>query len=90
MLHHQTQKLRGRLDPILKPFWNVRNKLSIFKDHLIIMNDRLVTPSSIQSQILQNLHIAHQGVKGMTNRAHQEVYWPGLDDGIKTSWYTCT
>ena len=82
-------KSRGNLEPILKLFWNVRNRLSLSKDGLLLMNDRVVVPSNLRSQVLKNLHSAHQGVKSMTSRAQQTVYWPGIDTGIKNTRYTC-
>ena len=65
------------------------NRLSLSKDGLLLMNDRVVVPSNIRIQVLKNLHSAHQGVKSMTSRAHQTVYCPGIDMGIKNMRYAC-
>ena len=54
------------------------------------MDDRIVVPKACRKAILDNLHSAHQGVTGMTGRAHQTVYWPGLDADIRNTRYTCT
>ena len=57
----------------LKPFWNVRDKLSLYNDQIVLMGDRLVIPSSLRSQIIRNLHGAHQGVSSITRRANHGV-----------------
>ena len=39
---------------------------------------RIVIPESLWLEVLNHLHAAHQGVKGMLSRAKQTVFWPGF------------
>ena len=45
----------------LKPFYNIRNKLSLH-DGLLLFESRLVIPESMQLELLQKLHSGHQGI----------------------------
>ena len=49
----------------------------------------MIIPQSCRSQILKNLHSAHQGVSKMTARAQQTVYWPGIETAIRNTRYNC-
>ena len=62
-------------------FGGVCDCLSLL-DGLALMNYRPVIPKACRREILKNLHSAHQGVSGMTARAHQTIYWPGLDSDM--------
>ena len=55
----------------------------------IWFNTRIVIPKNYQSQILNVLHSAHQGVNSMMKRANQTVYWPGIMSSIRNMWYKC-
>ena len=44
----------------------------------MLVGDRVVIPPSLQSEVLEVLHSAHQGTTGMTNRAVSSIYWPGM------------
>ena len=43
---------------------------------------RIAVPVSLRSEVLDGLHKAHQGPKGMSARARLSVYWPGIDKAI--------
>ena len=46
---------------------------------LVVATDRLVIPLKLRNAVLSNLHSANQCTTGMKFRAHQCVYWPGMD-----------
>ena len=81
-------KGRDILDPNLKPYWNVRDKLS-FNKNLVYMDGRIVIPSKLRPQILKDLHSAHQGTSSMYRRASQSVYWPGMEAAIHNTRFNC-
>ena len=98
-LYHELLKLvetgfpntKSELDPTLREFWEVRDRLSS-NNGLVLMNKRIVIPTSYRKQVLQNLHAAHQGTSGMLARANQMVYWPGMNASVrnyKSSCQTC-
>ena len=59
---------RHATDPRLRAYWTVRERLSLH-GKIIMMDNRLVIPSTLKAQILNGLHAAHQGVSGMLSRA---------------------
>ena len=98
-LYHELLKLvetgfpntKSELDPTLREFWEVRDRLSS-NNGLVLMNKRIVIPTSYRKQVLQNLHAAHQGTSGMLARANQTVNWPGMNASVrnyKSSCQTC-
>ena len=66
----------------LRPFFNVRERLSVLQDLVTYTYEdgctRLVIPDALRDQISANLHSGHQGLDSMLRRARQTVYWPGM------------
>merc|ERR1712208_102982 len=58
-------------------------------DNVVCYKDRVVVPESLRQRVLDVLHAAHQGVSGMTNRAEQSVFWPGITTDILRMRSTC-
>ena len=73
---------RHLMDPLIREFWEVRNRLSC-DDGLIMLDRRIVVPVSYRKRVLQCLHSAHQGVAGMKARANETLHWPGIDYSIR-------
>ena len=69
-------------------YHNYRHQLSI-TDGVLCYKNRVVIPTELRQQILQTLHSAHQGVTGMTNRAEQAVFWPGITEDIRRKHGMC-
>ena len=70
----------------MKPFYNVRERLSVVDGLVIYMFDashvRLVVPEQLRGKVTENLHSGHQGLDSMLRRARQSVYWPGLEGDL--------
>lgn len=82
-------KSRSLLDPTIRSFWEVRDRLST-DNGLVLLDCRIVIPRSLRKRVLQCLHSAHQGVVGMKARANETIYWPGLDADIRNFRSNCT
>ena len=79
---------RHLTDPMLRDFWEVRDRLS--SDHgLILMDRRIVVPQALRKRVLCCLHSAHQGLVGMKARANQSVYWPDMDASMRNFRAAC-
>ena len=52
---------RGQLPQACRPYWNVREHLTI-DDHLIVYGCRLLIPQAMRHEILSRLHESHQGM----------------------------
>ena len=78
----------------LRPFYQQRHNLSCHDDLVMYAHDdgylRIVVPTRLRRQVLDNLHGGHQGRDSMMRRARQAVYWPGLDEDVAKTRTNCT
>lgn len=78
---------------VIKPFFNIRHRLSVVDDLLMYTfgegEARLVIPTKLRHKVTQNLHSAHQGVDQILRRTRQCVYWPGITKDVTRSCNTC-
>eukprot|EP00731_Ephydatia_muelleri_P028828 Em0020g472a len=72
----------------LKPFWLVRNDLSICND-LLLYGSRIIVPASLHPYTLQKLHDGHLGIQQCRLRATAAVWWPGLSQQIHKMIQDC-
>lgn len=79
---------RRQLPEFCRSYWNVHQHLTL-DDGLIVYGCRLLIPSSMRKQILNNLHEAHQGAVRTKQRARLTVYWPGIDNDIENVVRAC-
>ena len=79
---------RQQLPDDCKRYWSVRAHLTI-EDDLILYGCRLLIPSQMRRQILQQLHASHQGTVRTKERARLAVYWPGMDNDIENIISSC-
>ena len=50
---------------------------------------RLVIPTKLRSQMIDNMHAANQGSTSMLLRARNTMYWPGMDRNIDIHIQQC-
>ena len=79
---------KGDLAAELHPFWSARNDLTT-DDGLVLRNQRLVIPRSMQREVLDELHASHQGQTKTKRRARQVVYWPRINQDIDNIVSSC-
>lgn len=79
---------KSQLDPLLRPYWGVRDRLAV-GDSLLVCGQRLLIPQSLRRETLVRLQASHQGVDRTKRRARQVVYWPGLDQDIANLVGSC-
>ena len=58
-------------------------------DSVPFCNGKMLIPKKLRGQVLEGLHIAHQGPTGMLSNARQRFFWPGLDAAICAYRSTC-
>ena len=87
-------KSRNMVEPELKPYFQVRERLSYISGLVTYTFDeghiRLVVPLALRETVARNLHSGHQGVDSMLRRARQAVYWPGMEADINFERAKCT
>ena len=69
------------LHPDIRPYHRYAAHLYEVDD-VIMINQRIVIPTSLRKQLLQSLHAAHQGVSAMCQRASDSIFWPGISVDI--------
>ena len=78
---------RSHVEPCLKPYFGVRDRLSIVDGLVTYAVDaghvRLVVPEALRPRVMDNLHSGHQSADSMLRRARQAVYWPGIDGDLE-------
>ncbi|CAB3999375.1 Retrovirus-related Pol poly from transposon [Paramuricea clavata] len=80
---------KDHVTPAVKPYWSVQGELTI-ADELLLKGTRLVIPSRLQRQTLNQIHEGHQGISKCRERAKISVWWPGLSAQIKVMLENCT
>ena len=74
----------------LRPFWSVRDRLSIDNDDgMVMVGARIVVPTSCRRDILRDLVRMHQGSTKLRQRARLSLYWPGMDNDIENAARSC-
>ena len=58
-------------------------------DRVPLYKGRVIVPVLLRHAVLETLHSAHQGVTGMTLRAQESVWWPGITPQIKETRDKC-
>ncbi|XP_044183156.1 uncharacterized protein K02A2.6-like [Acropora millepora] len=69
-------------------FWNFRCDLTL-EDGLILKRSRIVIPASMSNQVLQAIHLGHQGENKIILRAREPVFWPGISADIRQMVKNC-
>ena len=60
-----------------------KNKMTNFKCFILINEKRIIIPVEARKEVIQDLHLAHQGVVRMKRQAGNTVYWPKIDKDIE-------
>ena len=79
---------RNRLPPGVAPYWNIRDELSTYNG-LVFRGDRIVVPSSLQQEMITQLHKSHMGVVLTKQRARDLMFWPNMSTQIEDKIAKC-
>lgn len=74
---------------ICKNYFSIRHAIHL-QDEILFFNNRIIVPSIMRGDILNKIHLAHQGIVTCKSRARQAVYWPGLMKEIENLVNACT
>ena len=74
--------------PETTEFWNVREQLSI-ADGIILNGTRVVMPRTMRKTALKKIHEGHMSIEKCKRRAHEHVYWPGMNAHISEMITNC-
>ena len=66
----------------LQEFWNHRDALSI-ENGLITCGNRIIVPKEMRAEMLQYIHMGHQGKERCLLQARNTVFWPKITYDIQ-------
>ncbi|CAL8071712.1 unnamed protein product [Orchesella dallaii] len=75
-------------DKNLQPFFIRRYELTVVQD-VLMWGIRVVIPSTLHLNVLQQLHDSHLGIVKMKSIARQFVWWPNIDEQIENTCKSC-
>ena len=79
---------RYQLNDVIKPYWTEREQLSIVQG-ILLKSNRIVIPSCMRLEVLDSIHVGHQGIVKCRARAREAVWWPGLSREIHDMVTNC-
>ena len=75
-------------DTICSQYSRVKNEMSIHND-VIMFKNRIVVPSKIRPNLLNLLHVSHNGMVAMKAEARQNFWWPNISSDIEEKVKSC-
>ena len=85
---HSDMKNKKNLESDLWPYWKIRDFLGS-DNGIVLYGAQIIIPSALRRQVLARLHDAHTGIEATKRRARQTVWWPGINNDIKTTVEAC-
>ena len=76
-------------DERLQPYFRKRHELTV-EQSCVLWGLRVVVPESLQSRVLEELHVAHPGIVRMKQVARSFVWWPEIDARIESVVRNCS
>jgi transposase InsO family protein len=73
---------------ICKEYWPYRDEISC-QDGIMYRGTRVIIPTSLRKQMLDQVHASHQGVDAAIRKARDAIYWPQINNDIKNTVATC-
>ena len=67
------EKTRSLTALKIREYWEARHRLSV-DDGLVLLDHRIIIPTSQRANVQRSLHSAHQGEVGMKTCANESVY----------------
>ena len=79
---------RNMVNMKIRPYWDVRDRLSVYED-IIFKGEQVLIPPKLRSSILSKLHVSHQGIQKTKRLARDRIYWPGMSRQIEDMVSRC-
>lgn len=87
-MYHGWPKNKNNLSDRARLYYKLKDDLCV-ENGLLFLNERVVIPTKIRKEILNDLHVGHFGIEKTKSRARQVVYWPGLNNEIENLVSQC-
>ena len=81
VINHGWPDQRHEVSKSLRPYFPFHHEL-IADNGLIFKANRIVIPSSMRDDILEQLHYPHVGIEATMRRAKESVFWDTINNDI--------
>ena len=81
--------LKGEKHKADSTFEKVKPELTVTKDGLLLKNDRLVIPKSLQKVMVRIAHQGHQGIVKTKRLARKHIWFPRMDQLLEIAVKDC-
>jgi len=61
----------------------------LLEDDLVLKGSRVIIPKSMRGQVLQAIHLGHEGETKCILLAMESVFWPGISNNIRQMVKDC-
>ena len=72
----------------IRSFYDYRESLTII-DGMVLKDKRIVIPTGLHEQALENIHRLHMGIVKMKERASTSMFWPEIYNDIENFLSRC-
>lgn len=79
---------RDKLPDIMVPYYQYRYDIS-FSENLLLKDTRIIIPSNLQEEIINYIHVGHQGITKCRRLAQTSVWWLGLSTQLEELIKNC-
>lgn len=74
---------------LVRPYWSMRDHIGI-ENGLLFKGDRVIIPKDMQKDILDRIHLGHQGIVKCQLRAKGSVFWRNITKDIEQVVKQCS
>lgn len=88
VIRYTTSTWPEDISPDLRPYFHVREQLSIFQG-MLYKAEKLVVPAQLRDNIIHIAHEVHQGISRTTSVIREHYWWPLMNQEIKVKVENC-
>uniref|UniRef100_A0A3B5PS62 Gypsy retrotransposon integrase-like protein 1 n=1 Tax=Xiphophorus maculatus TaxID=8083 RepID=A0A3B5PS62_XIPMA len=82
-------KCKKDVDPVLIPYFHIRNELSASQDLVMRGEHRYIVPVALRATVIHRAHETHQGVVRTKQRLRDLYWWPQMDKMVQSVISSC-
>lgn len=72
-----------------KEYWQHRSEL-IYANGILFRGDQIIIPHKIRQEMFDLIHYGHMGIETCLRRARETMFWPKMNDFVKSRIRNCT
>ena len=80
---------KDSIESNIRPYWKARSELTVDRNNLLLHGKCIIVPKSLQQQVLEKIHMGHQGIQRCRLCANTSVWWLGLSHEVENMIKQC-